>query len=527
VLSVLSEDVESELSVASGISEALVSCRRDPGRFIRDVLGVPEGYLWDKPRAIAQSVADHQLTAVPAGHSVSKTWLGGRIVPWFKCCFRPSTVITTAPSDNQVRNQLWREIAGAYQGSVIPLGGKLTGLQWDMRLSEEELSKLPREDRENFAKDFALGFSTSPDSASDHATKMAGWHNYWLLVILDEACGILPQIWRTVMEALIINRRCKVLAIGNPTDPESDFAHACRKDGELGHLEVSSDSYVSDEGWHVIPVSVLDTPNYQLGREVVPGVAGREFERQILRKHKRGSNGWLIRVRGAFPKYKHGSYYADLVNQLRSGGRIGSVPHHPGYKVHTVWDIGYTTAVWFWQQRGPSPHVVRYHEAQGLGMDGWGRLLEEFSDEFGYHYGRHFAPFDTTTQNGVKIITGQSIIDAASASGVKFEVLPLERSVVTEGIPRTREVLPLCYFDKVACERGLWCLRTYHEAQNRSMSTDDVPVFTGRPEHGPESHGADAFRYLSLALPRLASRQESASSRESARQLRAKYGRPG
>jgi len=46
-------------------------------------------------------------------------------------------------------------------------------------------------------------------------------------------------------------------------------------------------------------------------------------------------------------------------------------------------------------------------------------------------------------------------------------------------------------------------MRAYHEGVNQSMSTEEAPAYTGRPVHGPESHGADAFRYLSMALPLL------------------------
>lgn len=205
----------------------------------------------------------------------------------------------------------------------------------------------------------------------------------------------------------------------------------------------------------------------------------------------------------AFQASVQGAYYSERLALLADRGQIGSVPHLPGYAVHTAWDIGYTTAVWFWQQRGPGVHIIRYHEAQGWGMPEWGQYLDQLHAEHGYRYGTHFAPFDSKTQNGVKIIVGQSILDAARSAGIMFEVLPLERSEVKEGIPRALDLLPLCYFDADACSVGLGHLRTFHESINSAMSTEDNPVYTGKPADGPECHGADAFRYLSMAVPRL------------------------
>lgn len=191
----------------------------------------------------------------------------------------------------------------------------------------------------------------------------------------------------------------------------------------------------------------------------------------------------------AFHAAVQGAYYSEGLSQLQDAGQISTVPHRPGYPVHTVWDLGGTSAVWFWQQCGPSPHIIRYHEAQGWSMGDWGMFLDGLHTEHKYRYGTHFAPFDVKTQEGVKIIIGKAIMEMAEEAGIIFEPLPLERSVVQEGIPRALQLLPNCFFDEVNCSRGLWALRAYHEGVNQSMSTDEAPAYTGRPVHGPESHG--------------------------------------
>ena len=96
------------------ITDSIEGYQQDPVGFCTDVLSLKPEYMWFKRVEILESVRDHQFTAVRASHSVSKTFTMGRVVAWFKTCFQPSTVITTAPSDNQVKNQLWREIHAAY-----------------------------------------------------------------------------------------------------------------------------------------------------------------------------------------------------------------------------------------------------------------------------------------------------------------------------------------------------------------------------------------------------------------------------
>jgi len=289
----------SELEAQKAIYAKLIEYRSDPIGFMTEVLDVKPEHVWPKMREVVESVRDHQLTAVPAGHSVSKTYSAARIAVWFKTCYQPSTIISTAPSDNQVRNQLWREIHETYGSAKVPLGGKMTKLLWDCIPSKETLERLTPAERGLWEKNFAIGFSTSPDSISEQATKMHGWHNKWILVILDEAAGILPPIWTAALDALIVNERCKMLAIGNPTDPYSDFADACK-----------------NEDWNVVPVSMRDTPNYKEDREVIPNLADRKYESKIIKKFGEYSNEHKFRCLGRFPDFAQGVIYGPEMGVL-------------------------------------------------------------------------------------------------------------------------------------------------------------------------------------------------------------------
>jgi hypothetical protein len=71
----------------------------------------------------------------------------------------------------------------------------------------------------------------------------------------------------------------------------------------------------------------------------------------------------------------------------------------------------------------------------------------------------------------------------------------LKRSAVADGIEASREMLARCFIDETKCARGLDCLYEYkREWSDKNQTYKDKPV------HNWASHGADAFRYMSIAV---------------------------
>ena len=184
-----------------------------------------------------------------------------------------------------------------------------------------------------------------------------------------------------------------------------------------------------------------------------------------------------------------GSIWGKELQLLEEKDRITEVPYDPAHRVHTSWDLGVAdaTAIWFYQSVGRAIHVVDYYEARNEGLPHFARVL----DERGYLYGRHYAPPDIQVR---ELGTGRSRIETAHDLGISFRVvrkLPIE-----DGIHAAAVTLPLCLFDRQACEHGLEALRHYHRAYSvvaRSFSRS-------RPVHDWSSHAADAWRYLSVGL---------------------------
>lgn len=479
------------------VANRFVEFRDDPIDFAICVLGMRPEYIWSKMIELVEAVRDHQKVAVRAGHSVSKTFSLGRIiVPWFKMCFEPSTVITTAPSEKQVKDQLWREIHAAHAGAKAPLGGQMTQTMWDHRPQQYVLDELEPEERAKWEKNFALGFSTSPDSSAEHATKMHGWHNEWLLVVMDEACGILPAIWRTVMEGLIMDDQCKVIAIGNPTDPECDFAKAC-KGGEETEEE-NCQPYISDEGWYVVTIDARDNPNYIEDRRVIPGLASRQWVESIFKKYGTDGDGARYRVKGLFPTYKEGTYYGDLLAQARRDHRIGDFPHDPIYPVYTFSDYGdmYTATIFVQFIKGRIRVIDDYWDYEGAGAPGWAAVLTAKKK---YKYMDHVAGPDLHPQTGSNkkaFATGALLKDTLLKLG--YEVQPCEFHDFDSGIRTTRDIWPMTEVNEPECGTFIKAAGGYGKVKNMRLSTDNQPVYHDQPAKTWHRHIMDALRHLAV-----------------------------
>lgn len=248
------------------IADTLKYYSNEPIEFFVDWLDCEEEYMWDKMRVIAESVKDNRYTAVKAAHSVSKSYTAARLALWFLKTHYPSTVITTAPTYNQVEGVLWREIRVAYAQAKIGYGGKITKTKLEMA-----------------EKWFAYGFSTRADTVTQQATAFQGYHNKYVLIILDEAAGIAKEIWEAI-DSLMSSGNCRLLAIGNPTSCKGEFPK-CFKDAK----------------YNKITISVFDTPNYKAGKDIIPGLSGREFVEMVERKYGKDSNYYKARVLGQIP----------------------------------------------------------------------------------------------------------------------------------------------------------------------------------------------------------------------------------
>ncbi len=154
-----------------------------------------------------------------------------------------------------------------------------------------------------------------------------------------------------------------------------------------------------------------------------------------------------------------------------------------------------STAIWFWQEINNKIHVIDYYENSGEGMRHYFKVLKER----GYSYGDHYAPHDIShrefggdAKSRIEIAQEGFEIDDEIYS---IDFIKLNIMSVDEGIELVRETLPICCFDEKLADTGIKCLESYRKEWN-----DKLGCWRDRPLHDWASHGADGFRYLSMAV---------------------------
>lgn len=252
-----------ELDVADTLPEYILE---DPVQWARERLGLD---LWSKQRDIAQSVKDNRRTAVKSCHDAGKSFIASVIAAWWIDSHPKgeAIVVSTAPTYKQVHAILWEEIRRRHKQGALD-GRVLQSDEW--KLDDGTL----------------VGMGQKP--ADTDTDGFQGIHRRYVLAILDEACGVPDAIW-TGVEAITTNADCRILAIGNPTDPATEFGKVCKP----------------GSGWDVIGISAFDTPNFtdeRVPATLRPLLLDPEWVEDKKRRYGEDSPWYKARVLGEFPE---------------------------------------------------------------------------------------------------------------------------------------------------------------------------------------------------------------------------------
>lgn len=201
----------------------------DPAAWVRS----NEEEVWSQQEAILESVKHNRYTAVHSAHDLGKSFIASRIIAWWIATHPPGSafVVSTAPSAAQVSAIMWREVTKIHRKAGLV--GQINRAGYPQWFIDGEL----------------VGYGRKP--ADYEQSAFQGIHAEYVLVIIDEACGVNQHLFDAV-DALATNAKARVLAIGNPDDPSSHFAKVCQP----------------GSGWNVIHLDGLRSPNITYDRVV-------------------------------------------------------------------------------------------------------------------------------------------------------------------------------------------------------------------------------------------------------------------
>jgi phage terminase large subunit len=228
-----------------------------------------------KQQEVLRSVAANPRTAVKACHASGKTFIAAVLVLWFIARYQEVIIVTTAPTWMQVKRVLWGEIHRLIHSSEFRYPEP----------SETSLHLGPGR--------YAIGISTN------EGVRLQGFHAKHVLFVLDEAPGVLPEIYEAI-EGIRAGGDVRVLEVGNPTIASGPFYDAFS---------------TGREGWNLITISAFDTPNLkglttesllelpeeELDNNPVPYLTTRRWVKEKYHEWGPGHPLWESRVLGNFP----------------------------------------------------------------------------------------------------------------------------------------------------------------------------------------------------------------------------------
>jgi intein/homing endonuclease len=197
-------------------------------------LHAPAQIRWERVRSVSPVGSEVTVAIeVPGAQTFltglweHNTYVAGAVTLAHMSRYPDAIVLTTAPTDTQVRQLLWRYIHEHRIRSGMTFG----------KANETELYVDPK----NLRRSFALGYAT------DQAERFQGYHSGHILVIIDEGPGVPEFIWKAV-DGIRAGGKVRVLTLGNPTIIGGRY-HRC---------------FARNSPWHQITITAFDTPNLRL-----------------------------------------------------------------------------------------------------------------------------------------------------------------------------------------------------------------------------------------------------------------------
>jgi len=293
-------------------------------------------------------------------------------------------------------------------------------------------------------------------------------------VVLDEYGDQRPTVWGEIIRPLLTDRQGWATFIGTPKGKN--------------HFYDIREQARNNPDWLYVELRASETA--ALAKEELADAARTMTDAQYQQEFE-----------CAFDVPALGAIYANEYQAARDARRIGNVPYDPMLTVSTFWDLGIgdATAIWFGQRQGSEIRLIDYYEARSESLAHYVGVLKSKP----YVYDPDWLPHDAQAR---ELTSGKSAQEILAQLGRSVKITP--KLSLEDGINAARMVWPRCWFDEAKTQRGLECLQNYRRELNEKLGE-----FRSTPVHDWASHGADAFRYLAVAIDKAGARPKLAPIR--------------
>jgi phage terminase large subunit len=306
-------------------------------------------------------------------------------------------------------------------------------------------------------------FRGMQDHTADSIKSLEGFRVAWI----DEAQNLSARSL-SLLRPTIRAEGSQLWASWNPrrkSDAIDDFLRARQPPGSI-----------------VIKASWRDNPWF-------PAVLEEERRLDLSLYPDRYNHVWEGDYIGAF----EGAYFAGLLSQARSDGRIGKVSADPLLPLRAFIDIGGSGAtadaftIWVVQWVGTEIRVLDYYEAVGQVL----AFHVNWLRSRGYAQAILYLPHDGVNENN---ITGKRYEDHLREAGFTVEppVKNQGKGAAMMRIEALRRLGPQIWWNEATTEPGRDAIGFYHERK------DDVRNVGLGPEHDWSSHAADALGLMAI-----------------------------
>lgn len=234
---------------------ALLALRNDPTLFVTHVLGA-EPYPWQVE--FMEAIRDNNQVAVRSANGVGKTTCLAWLILWFLSTHNPVFVACTAPSEDQLKDALWKELR-----------------TWHRKMPDWIRNEIVITELGAHLKSFPAEVQAKARTTkSENPEALQGIHSENMVFIIDEASGVQEAVFEVSIGAMS-TPGAKTIMTGNPTRLQGFFYNAFHRTRAF---------------WNTRKVQATENP-----------VGGEAYAKFVAANYGDEGNIYRVRVLGEFP----------------------------------------------------------------------------------------------------------------------------------------------------------------------------------------------------------------------------------